>query len=128
MSIMGVAGFALFAAALILCLKELRGSGAVLLRAAAVIVLFGGALSLLAPLLSRLTGLFSDAGAAGFAGVLLRALGIGLLAELAAALCRDLGENSLGEGVAFFGKLEILLLALPFAEELLEIAKEFLKW
>ena len=50
----------------------------------------------------------------------------GLVAELAAGFCRDLGEGSVADGVLLFGKLEILLLALPLIDELLKIIGEWI--
>ncbi|MBR3863000.1 MAG: stage III sporulation AC/AD family protein, partial [Clostridia bacterium] len=62
-----------------------------------------------------------------FAESVLRAVGIGLICEFSAAFCRDLGENTVAEGVLLFGKLEILVLALPLVDELIEIVGELLK-
>ena len=58
----------------------------------------------------------------------LRALGIALICELTALFCRDLGENTLAEGVQLFGKLEILILSLPLLDKVLEMAKELLQY
>ncbi|MBE6556077.1 MAG: hypothetical protein E7663_07640 [Ruminococcaceae bacterium] len=127
MGIVGIAGVALFSAMLILLLRELRGGVAPPVRLAATLVLFGMALSLYAPLVGRIEALFSLSGAGEYAAVILRATGIALICELTASICRDLGEGGVAEGVLLFGRLEILLLALPFLDELLKIAEELLK-
>lgn len=128
MSIVQLSGCAILAAILILLLRSLRADLAPLVRVAAVIVVFGAALALYLPVLEAMRGLFALADGGDFATPLLRATGIALIAELAAIFCRDLGENSVAEGVLLFGKLEILLLALPFVSAVLEIAKELLKF
>lgn len=128
MSIFSVCGCALLAAVLILLLREWRTSLALPLRVAGALVLFLAAFSLFTPITVRISELFSVAGNSTVAPVLFRALGIALVAEFTASLCRDLGETTLSSGVALFGKLEILLLALPFVDDLLALAKEFLEW
>lgn len=128
MSIFSVCGCALLTAVLILLLREWRTSLSLPVRAAGAIVLFLAAFSLFTPITVRVSELFSVAGGDGIAPVLFRALGIALVAEFTSSFCRDLGENTLSSGVALFGKLEILLLALPFVDDLLSLAKELLEW
>lgn len=128
MSIFAVSGCALLGAVLVLLVRELRAPMAAPVRIAAALVLFLTAFSLFVPVVSRLSELFSLAGGGNAAKILLRALGVALVAEITSSLCRDLGENTLAGGVALFGKLEILLLALPFVDELISLAKELLQW
>lgn len=128
MSIFAVCGCALLTAVLILLLREWRTSLSLPVRVAGVLVLFLAAFSLFTPITVRISELFSLAQGGSVAPILFRALGIALVAEFTASLCRDLGENTLSSGVALFGKLEILLLALPFVDDLLSLAKELLEW
>lgn len=128
MRLVALSGSAILSAVLLLLLRELRSSMAALLRVAAVLTLFGAAVALLAPLLARISELLSFAGREEITAVLLRAAGIALIAEITAAICRDLGENSLAAGVALFAKLELLLLALPMTEELISLARELAEW
>lgn len=127
MGILQIAGVALIAAMLILLLKELRAATAPPVRLVTTLVLLAAALGLYAPLLLRIRTLFTLGGGGVFAEAVLRAVGIGLIAEFCAAFCRDLGENTVAEGVLLFGKLEILVLALPLVDELIEIVGELLK-
>ena len=128
MGIVQIAGLALLCVALILCLKEMRASLAFPARLAAAILLFGAALALYIPVLERIRALFSLSGAVDFATPILSAAGIALICELTASFCRDLGENTVANGVLLFGKLEILVLCLPHVDDVLEIAKELLKF
>ncbi|MBE6605164.1 MAG: hypothetical protein E7639_05625 [Ruminococcaceae bacterium] len=127
MGILQISGIALLGAMAILLLRELRATAAVPVRLVTTLVLVGAAVGLYAPILSRLHVLFSLSGGASLAGAVLRAVGIGLICELTAGFCRDLGEGSVAEGVVLFGKLEILLLALPLLDELLKVIGELLK-
>ena len=128
MSVLQIAGCALLAVMTILLLRELRPVFSPHVRLAATVVLVGAALSLYAPVLTRVQSLLSVTGAAEYAAPVLRALGIALVCELTAAFCRDLGENTVAEGVQLFGKLEILVLSLPLVDKILEIAKELLQY
>ena len=128
MGIVQIAGLALLCVALILCLKEMRASLAFPARLAAAILLFGAALALYIPVLERIRALFALSGAVDFATPILSAAGIALICELTASFCRDLGENTVANGVLLFGKLEILVLCLPLVDDVLEIAKELLKF
>ena len=128
MGIVQITGVALLCAAVILCLKELRATLALPTRLAAVLLLFGAALALYVPVMERIRLLFSLSGAADYATPILRAAGIALICEIAVSFCRDLGENTVANGVLLFGKLEILVLCLPLVDDVLEIAKELLKF
>lgn len=128
MGILQLSGLALLAAMLILILRELRPAFVPPVRLGASVLLVGPALLLYAPVLSRVRTLFSQTGAGEYADLVLRALGIALICELTAIFCRDLGENSLADGVQLFGKLEILVLSLPLVDKVLEMAKELLQY
>ena len=126
MGIFQVGGVALLGVMGIFLLRELRGAAAAVLRLTTGLVLLLAALGLYAPLLSRVKELFALSGGEALAASVFRAVGIGLVAELAAGFCRDLGEGSVADGVLLFGKLEILLLALPLIDELLKIIGEWI--
>lgn len=59
-------------------------------------------------------------------GVLLKAVGIGLVSELVAALCADAGYGSLGKQVQLLSSVVILSLSLPLLETVLEIVEKLL--
>ena len=128
MSILQIAGCAILSVALILLLRSLRAELALPARIASVLLLCGAAIALYLPIVERMRALFSLAEGGDLATPVLRATGIALIAEMTASVCRDLGENSVAEGVLLFGKLEILVLCLPLIDAVLEIAKELLKF
>ncbi len=127
MGIFQIAGIALLSAMLMLLLRELRAGAVPPLRLVTALFLCGAALALYAPVLARIRTLFSIGGGGAFAETVLRAVGIALIAEFSASFCRDLGEPTVGEGILLFGKLEILVLALPLVDELIEIVGDLLK-
>ncbi len=122
MTLFSLCGVAVCAALCAALLKEWQGKLSHLvplvgtLGAAVFVLLRYG--SLLGELLS-----FADRSGLSTLGVLLvKILAIAYLTTLAADLCRELGEASLGARVEWCGKAEILLLCLPKFWELAELA------
>lgn len=58
--------------------------------------------------------------------ILIKALGIAFLSEVAAGICRDSGESTLATWVETAGKLEMLILSLPLVERILASVADFL--
>ena len=56
----------------------------------------------------------------GYLQVTFKVIGIGYVCTLAAQLCRDAGQASVGGQVELFGKLLILVQALPIAAKLID--------
>ncbi len=59
-------------------------------------------------------------------GTLLKALGIGLVAEIAGMVCSDAGNSSLGKTLHLLGCAAILYLSLPIFRTLLELIRQIL--
>lgn len=97
-------------------------------RTAATVVLLGFGVALLTPTLRWLEALSQQAFTAEYAAILLRALGVVFLVRICGALCRDCGEPGIAACLEFAGKAELLLLALPLLDRLLEGAEALLAW
>ena len=63
----------------------------------------------------------------GLPEVLLKALGVSILAHVTATVCRDAGEGSMAYYVELGAKIEILILSLPLLGEMLSLAMELLE-
>lgn len=59
-------------------------------------------------------------------GILLKALGISLVAEVAGMVCGDAGNSSLGKTVQMLGGAVILYLSIPVFRSLLELIQRIL--
>ena len=114
----GIAVAALFCA---LFLRQYRPEYGTMLSLAASVGIGICAVSCLYPLIAFLQTR-ADALAHGgeYLGVMLRALGVSLLTQTCADLCRDAGETALGGKLELLGKAEILVLSLPLLRSLLE--------
>ena len=126
MQIVQYTALAILALAVILIVKQWKGDHLLLVRLA-VTILFGGiALTAAAPLLQYLRTLLGMGSASPYAEILFKALGIAVLAQIAASVCRDCGENSVADGIELLGRIELLLLSLPLIAEILSAAQELL--
>lgn len=85
------------------------------------------AISYLEPVLDFLRELESLSQLQGdMLGILLKAVGIGLVAELAAMICTDGGNASLGKTLQMLGGAAILCLSLPILRAMLDLIRQIL--
>ena len=84
-------------------------------------------ISLASPIVSYLQNLTEASEIAGYAEFLFKALGVAILTQCCAELCRESGESGAASGVELAGRVEILLISLPLINELLATAKELLE-
>ena len=59
-------------------------------------------------------------------GILLKAVGIGLVAEIAGMVCTDAGNGSLGKTLQMLGSAAILYLSIPIFNALLKLIQDIL--
>lgn len=59
--------------------------------------------------------------------VLLKALGVSILAHVTANICRDAGEGSIAYYVELGARIEILILSLPLLVDVISLAAELLE-
>ena len=58
--------------------------------------------------------------------ILLKAVGIGIVTEIASLICKDVGNGALGKAVQLLSTAAILWLTIPLFEELLVLIEEVL--
>ncbi len=112
----------------LLVLKQIRPEWATLLRMGLTVMLVGMLLSMVATVVDFATQLGEESAllAGGMWQLLLKALGITVITEVAAGICRDVGESGMAAWVETAGRLEILILSLPLITEILTMVKELL--
>ena len=119
-------GVALLLGVVSMILGELSSGIRKPIRALGTVLLYGGILALLSPMLTKYGDLLLGTMPSGMGALLLKAMGIALLAEVTADICRDLGESSLGSAVELGAKILVLLLGLPMVSDLLAFAVRWL--
>ena len=124
-----VGGLALVSLVVLLVLRQLKPEWGALVRMAAAVVAAGFILTALSGVLSLVEELSSISGEALPAdtwSILLRALGVAFLTEIAASICRDSGEGGLAGWVEMAGRVEILLLSFPLIRTVLSTVSDLL--
>lgn len=61
-----------------------------------------------------------------YLSILLKAAGIGLLAELSGLICSDAGEGAMGKAVQLLSNAAVLWISLPLFKQLLALLEEVL--
>ena len=61
-----------------------------------------------------------------FVKILLKAVGVGMVTELTAMLCRDGGNASLGQALQMLGSAVILWMSIPLFEALMDLIQRIL--
>ena len=91
-------------------------------------VLFGTLLIASAqPLFSLINTLAGESGTLKYVETILKGLGIVILTQISADICRDGGEGTLAGHIETVGKLELLLLCIPLIGEILATAEKLLE-
>ena len=96
------------------------------MKLSAAILFITVLLGLASPLLTYVRGLMEVTAVKPYAEILLRALGVAILCEIAGGICRECKETAVASFVEMAGRLEILILCLPLMEEILESVKGLL--
>ena len=58
--------------------------------------------------------------------VMLKAVGISMIAQLAELICNDAGQSAMGKAIGLMANAVILWISIPLVEELLELVQEVL--
>ncbi len=120
-----IGALALVCLVVLFVLRQWKPEWAPLVRVAAALV-FGTLIVTMASTVLTFTEGLVAALPDGVWPILVKALGIAFLTEVAAGICRDSGEATLASWVETAGKLELLILALPLIERILDTAGELL--
>ena len=118
-------GGALLCAVAIVLLKS-AGGNVLPLQWTGTVVLTGASLLMLAPVIAWVGELCEGQGMGEMASLMLKGLGVALLTQFCADLCRQSGEAPLANSVEMAGKAELLLLCMPMLRDLIDVAGEML--
>lgn len=127
MNILKICGVALIAAFSVGILKIYKSEFVLPVSVVSSVVLLGAALATMTPISAYLGEMSSLGGFGVYFSSIMKAMGIGIVADTAASHCRDEGQASLASKVEFGAKILILSLALPIVKEICSAAIEVLK-
>ena len=122
MNIVKYCGAALCALCMVILLRGQKSGFSTGVAATAAVLLFGAAVSELLPVTREVSEMANGSGVGKWMVVMMKTLGIAIVAQFGADICRDSGETSIASKLEMVGKAEIILLALPLMRELIALA------
>lgn len=127
MDVFEIAGLGIIASLTLLLLRKERPELALGAALVAGLMLFSMILPRLSSVISVFGGLASESGLEPlYFGIILKVLAISYIADFAAAICRDAGEELIASRVEMAGKVLILVSALPIVQEVLDVIRSLL--
>lgn len=127
MEIAQIVGLALVTTIMLLILRQEKPVMAIILSIVFSIVIFTFLMGKMTSIIGVMSELTRRAGINYFfLSTLLKILGVAYLAEFAAAICQDAGEQAVAKKVEFAAKIIIAVLALPIMVAILESLMELM--
>ncbi len=127
MTVFQVCGFALLGITVVLILKSFRPEYATVAGIAVGMLLLLGTLPSLQSVMESVLSVSEQTGFSVYSSVILKSMGIGILAQTTADVCRDSGVSSIASKVEFAAKIMILMLCIPILQTLMALIEGFLK-
>lgn len=115
---MKVVAYAFITLFLGVLLRELGFKGARLVLLLGMISIVGASVVYISKILSLLPGLGGEN--REYAVAMLKIIGVGYAFGICSDVCAELGETSLSGAVVTFGRVEILMLSVPFVKMIVE--------
>lgn len=126
MSIVSVCGVALLCVCATAAVRAIKPDMAVFVGAAGAVVILGAAAEAICEIVGFASETAEGGGFSDYLGTVLKALGVTLLAQMTADICRDCGENAIASRVEFCAKCAIILLSLPVIRNIISLSSEIL--
>lgn len=127
MTVFQICGVALLGVAVVLILRGFRPEYATVAGVTVGILLLLGSLSPLQTVMDSVTAIADQTGFSVYSSVILKSMGIGILAQTTADVCKDSGVGMIASKVEFGAKIIILVLCVPILQTLLTLIEGFLK-
>lgn len=127
MNIYSVIGAGIAAAAVSVVLRQYNKEYGLYISLAASVIIFSVVLSSFEPVLDFIENLSETAGISiEYIWILIKALTICYMTQLASDCCRDCGENAIASRIDFAGKIALLLISVPLLDAMLSIVKDLI--
>ena len=121
-----IVAIALLSAFLILVLKEMGFKGARLVSAVATVTVLFYAMQSVKELFSGIEEAARIGGVTDVSKNIMKIIGIGYIYGIASDICNDLGENGVASALKVAGRVEILLVCIPFVTRIIGTAADML--
>ena len=127
MSIIRLCGVAIISVVAAVLVKRVKADFGAFVSIIAAVVIFGAAVSAVAPLTSYVSELAETSGFGIYAETIIKSLAVTLLAQTTGDICRDCGENAVAGKIEFAAKCAIMLLSLPVIKNILSLSEAVLE-
>lgn len=128
MSIVSVCALSVAAVIIALTLKPKNAEIAVMLGLCVAVVIMFALFSSVAQITDKISEITAASGiSTGYIAILLKVIGICLVTEFTANVCRDSGSSSLAGTVTLTGKILVTIAALPLYSDILNVVLELIK-
>lgn len=108
--------------------KHYRNEFSIPTKLGSIILIFAVALTMLSPVFTYFKNIAGNRIPSEYTEIILKSLGIGYITQVSSDLCRDCGENTIAFGIESVGKIEIIILALPLINKIIEMSEELMLW
>lgn len=122
MNIIVIVSTALIAAVLSLVLKQYKPEYSLFISIVTGVMIFLAVVAVIQPIIDYISQLISDAGLSGvYAEVLLKALAVCYLTQLACDCCKDAGESAIAGKLQLAGRVAIIIISMPMFKSITDI-------
>lgn len=112
------------AAMLSLVLRHYRGEFSMVISLCCGMGLLGACCLMAAPVITQLEEMAQEAGIGGeYMTILLKATGITYLGQFACDVCKDAGEQAIGQKIELASRIGVLLLSMPLYQAVLQMIR-----
>lgn len=127
MDILKICAIGLVAAVLALTVKQYKPEIAVLISTGAAVIILFIVADYIFDAVSVLSSLSEKSGVDNtLLSSILKIIGVGYITEFSSGICEDSGNKSIGDKIAFAGKIIILIVALPVLTAVIDIISEMM--
>ena len=126
MIVLKICGIAVLGLVAVVLLRGMRAEYATFAGIITGILLLFAVLAEFSSVMALVEEMTEKTGFSLYFEVILKAMGLGMLAEVTADICRDNSATAIASKVEFGGKMAILSLSLPILRKLIDLIAEFL--
>lgn len=125
--ITSVSGFCIAGAVFAVLLKQYCKEQSMLVSTGICIMVFAGAVSVISPILERLSMLFMQSGLSeGYIEIVFKSIAICFITQITSDLCRDSGESAIASAMELWGRVSIMIMSVPLIESIVNNIIEFI--
>ena len=109
-------------------IRQYKGEFIVPTRIAGLLIIMSIAVVLFIPVYEYLKNIFSASMPTEYMKIIVKALGIAFISQIASSICKDCGENNIAMGIETVCKIEMLILTIPLIDTVIQTSKELMLW